>query len=149
MWLIQDLKNRLNSLKSIKNIFILLIYLMIIIAMFLLEIPVTIIINYCYLFLFMYVVQPFISNDMHVELIYKLYFPQKYFICLYIQILLICIIMVPVELLFIGISFNLVFRFLLYTALFYILSKANLNKYTNLILVFMLTEVLSSIMLNY
>lgn len=148
MWLLKDLKIRTSFVKTNQSIPKILICLLITIIFVLVNIPNIIVVNYAYLFLFIVIVQPFMENDIHIWRIYKIYYSRKYIIYYYMQLIIICSMLIPFEVLIGECIFYIFLRLLVYASYFSLLTIFNLNKYTNLILVFMITEFLSKLMLK-
>lgn len=148
MWLLKDLKIRTSFVKTNQSIPKILICLLITIIFVLVNIPNIIVVNYAYLFLFIVIVQPFMENDIHIWRIYKIYYSRKYIIYYYMQLIIICSMLIPFEVLIGECIFYILLRLLVYASYFSLLTIFNLNKYTNLILVFMITEFLSKLMLK-
>lgn len=148
MWLLKDLEIRTSFVKKKQSIFRMLICVLIILIFRLIHIPNIIIANYAYLFIFIVIVQPFIDADVRIWKIYKIYYSRKYIIYFYTQLIIICSVLIPFEALMGEGVFYILFRLFVYATYFYLLAVLNLNKYTNLVLVLMITELLSKLMIK-
>lgn len=143
MWLLEDIKNRVDHIKYPKSICASIIYIVVVLFMQLIGINSFIVINYEFFFLFLIIIQPVFNNDINMYVIIKIYYPKTWLLHIYLEYIILCS---PIFFLALLLGQNILMVTIdtfIYALVFMVLSFLKLNGYTNGILILIIVEVFS------
>lgn len=145
MLIIKEIKIRLKSSLKVELIAKVLLAVYILWKLIIVGISNAYILNYSFVMLFFIIIQAYIDEGIRIDNFFKIYYGNKVYIYIILQMLIINLFLVPVVW-FLNVGILMYFLLsIVYSVVFMSLELMDLNSYTNILIILIFSNVLTLI----